>query len=176
MAHYFDEELAGLKEKLVTMASHAEAAVNRSIKALVERSDEIASHAKEHDRVIDQFEIEIDEMAIHLLAKAPLASDLRLISIAMKISRDLEASGCSPSTRRAVHAHDFIRDSACGICTICRNAVRAPALFPRLVRELASANSHQAFVQSGTGCSADRSSRSASAALPCFSCSNAWSN
>lgn len=104
MAHHFDQELSALKEKLITMASHAEAAVNRSVRALVERDDQIAAQAKEDDRVIDQLEIEIDEMAIGLLAKAPLASDLRLISIAMKISRDLERVGDEATTicRRAL--------------------------------------------------------------------------
>jgi phosphate transport system protein len=104
MAQLFDQELSALKERLITMASHAEAAVNRSIKALVERNDEIAGQAKEYDRLIDQLEIDIDEMAIGLLAKAPLASDLRLISIAMKISRDLERVGDEATTicRRAL--------------------------------------------------------------------------
>ena len=40
--------------------------------------------------LVDQLEIEIDELAIQLLSKAPLASDLRLITVAMKISHDLE--------------------------------------------------------------------------------------
>ena len=42
------------------------------------------------DVIVDQLEIEIDELAIHLLSKAPLATDLRLITVAMKISHDLE--------------------------------------------------------------------------------------
>ena len=86
------------------MATHAEAAVNRSIKALVERNDELARNAKEDDRILDQFEIEIDDEAIRLLAKAPLAGDLRLITIAMKISRDLERVGDEATTiaRRAL--------------------------------------------------------------------------
>ena len=38
------------------------------------------------DVIVDQLEIEIDELAIQLLSKAPLATDLRLITMAMKIS------------------------------------------------------------------------------------------
>ena len=103
MSHH-DQELAHLKERLITMAAHAEAAVNRSIKALVERNDELARNAKEDDRILDQFEVEIDDEAIRLLAKAPLAGDLRLITIAMKISRDLERVGDEATTiaRRAL--------------------------------------------------------------------------
>src|SRR5205823_14410156 len=45
------------------------------------------------DDELDQLEIEIDEIAIGLLSKAPLASDLRFITAAMKISHDLERVG-----------------------------------------------------------------------------------
>ena len=101
---HFDQELAALKEKLLTMASKAEAAVNNAIKALVDRDDDLARSVKEEDNGIDQLEIEVDEMAIGLLSKAPLASDLRLIAVAMKISHDLERVGDEATTisRRAV--------------------------------------------------------------------------
>jgi len=87
---HFDNELAGLKEKLLTMASHSEGAVTKAIKALMERDDELARRVMADDVIVDQFEIEIDEFSIHLLSKAPLATDLRLITVAMKISHDLE--------------------------------------------------------------------------------------
>ena len=90
MTIHFENELAGLKEKLLTMASHAESAVTKAIKALVEREDELARRVMADDAIVDQFEIEIDELAIQLLSKAPLATDLRLITVAMKISHDLE--------------------------------------------------------------------------------------
>src|SRR6267378_289378 len=90
MTIHFEHELIGLKEKLLTMASHAEKAVTLAIKALVERDDELARRVMQDDVIVDQFEIEIDELAIQLLSKAPLATDLRLITVAMKISHDLE--------------------------------------------------------------------------------------
>jgi phosphate transport system protein len=90
MTIHFEHELVDLKEKLLTMASQAEANVNRAIKALVDRDDELARRAMADDVIVDQFEIEIDELSIQLLSKAPLASDLRLITVAMKISHDLE--------------------------------------------------------------------------------------
>ncbi|MBI3869592.1 MAG: phosphate signaling complex protein PhoU [Verrucomicrobia bacterium] len=103
MTHH-DQELAHLKERLISMATHAEAAVNRYIKALLDRDSDAAAKAKEEDRVIDQLEVEIDELAIALLAKAPLASDLRLITVTMKISHDLERVGDEATTiaRRTV--------------------------------------------------------------------------
>jgi len=93
MAQHFENELDGLKQKLLAMASHAETAVNQAIQALVERNYELALQVRQNDKVLDRFEIEIDDLAIHLLAKAPLASDLRLITVAMKISQNLERVG-----------------------------------------------------------------------------------
>jgi len=90
MTIHFENELSELKEKLLTMASHAEGAVTKAINALTEREDELARRVMGDDVIVDQLEIEIDEMAIHLLSKAPLATDLRLITVAMKISHDLE--------------------------------------------------------------------------------------
>src|SRR5438046_3604879 len=103
MSH-FEQDLSDLKEKLLTMASLAEAAVNKAVKALIERDDDLARQVKEQDSAIDRLEIELDDMGINLLSKAPLASDLRLITVAMKISHDLERVGDEATTiaRRSV--------------------------------------------------------------------------
>lgn len=93
MQTHFEKELSGLKEKLLTMASHAEAAVKNAIEAYLNRDYDLAQRVRDDDAILDRFEIEIDEMAIQLLAKAPLASDLRLIAAAMKISQNLERVG-----------------------------------------------------------------------------------
>lgn len=105
MQRHFHQELAELKTTLLTMASHAKNSVTNSIKALVERNDELARQVKRDDAILDSFEKQVDEMAIALLAlQAPLASDLRLITIAMKISHDLERVGDEATTisRRAL--------------------------------------------------------------------------
>lgn len=103
MTHYA-EELAKLKESLLAMASYAETAVTQAMRALVERDDALAQKVEEDDTILDQLEIEIDDIAIHLLAKAPLATDLRLITVAMKISQNLERVGDEAVTisRRAL--------------------------------------------------------------------------
>lgn len=90
---HFEGELAELKEKLLLMASHATAAVTDAVKALVDRNDDLARSVVARDDVIDQLEMAIDELSITLLSKAPLASDLRLITVAMKAARDLERIG-----------------------------------------------------------------------------------
>lgn len=105
MQRHFHQELAELKTALLTMASHAKTSVTTAIKALTERNDDLARQVKRDDTILDSFEKQIDEMAIGLLAlQAPLASDLRLITIAMKISHDLERVGDEATTisRRAL--------------------------------------------------------------------------
>lgn len=93
MEQHMDLELGELKQRLLVMASHAETAVSEAMRALTQRDHELALKVRDNDNVLDQFEIEIDDMVIHLLAKAPLASDLRFVMVAMKISQNLERVG-----------------------------------------------------------------------------------
>lgn len=102
-------DLGELKEKLLTMASYAETAVNEALRALQERDYDLALRVKEDDNIIDQLEVEIDDMALHLLAKAPLASDLRLVTVAMKISQNLERVG-DEATKIAKRARDLSQE------------------------------------------------------------------
>ncbi len=95
---HHEQELAFLKDRLLLMAGHAEGSVNNAIRALMERDDALARQIKEDDQVIDNFEIEIDDLCLRQLARAPLASDLRFITVAMKISRDLERIGDEATT------------------------------------------------------------------------------
>jgi phosphate transport system protein len=104
MITHHDQELEDLKQVLLTMAAHSRDAVTHAIKALTDRDEELARRVIADDNIVDQLEIKVDEMAVNLLAKAPLASDLRLITIAMKASHDLERV-CDEATtisRRAI--------------------------------------------------------------------------
>jgi phosphate uptake regulator len=102
MTRHFEQEMAALKQKLLTMASHAESALANAIKALVDRDDNLTRKVIADDSILDHLEIEIDEMAIGLLAlQGPVASDLRLITIAMKISHDSSVSAMKPRRLRA---------------------------------------------------------------------------
>src|SRR5439155_19442470 len=139
-----------LKSKLLTMASHAETAVKNALQALTNRDYDLACQVREQDGILDQFEIEVDDSAIHLLAKAPLASDLRLITVAMKISQNLERVGDEATTigRRALElnaepqlkpyvdipkmadtALQMVKEALDAFVT--REPVRARALIPR---------------------------------------------
>ena len=90
----FQEELDRLKAHLLEMGNLAEAAVETSIEALLERDAAKAKSVIESDERIDDIELRIDEMVTQLLAlQAPVAGDLRLIIMALKISTDLERVG-----------------------------------------------------------------------------------
>jgi phosphate transport system protein len=105
MELYFDQELAQLKEKLLLMSSLTEQNVALAIRSLVERNDMAAAKVERDDDLLDKLEIEIDQLGIRLLAlRQPKASDLRLITTAMKITTDLERMGDRAVTiaRRAV--------------------------------------------------------------------------
>lgn len=93
-----EQEIRELKEMLLVMGSHAEEAVSRAIRALTTRDDALARQVCDDDNVLDRFEIDVDDRAVFLLSKAPLASDLRLITGAMKISQNLERVGDEASS------------------------------------------------------------------------------
>ena len=91
---HFHEELARLKSRLLEMSALAEELVRASVDALRERDTSKAQRVVARDGDVDALEVEIDDMCIHLLAlQQPMARDLRLITMAMKISNDLERVG-----------------------------------------------------------------------------------
>jgi phosphate transport system protein len=109
MDNLFESGLENLRQKLLVMASRAETAVNQSVEALMQRNYDLALRVKTDDDIIDRFEIEIDELAIQLLTKAPLATNLRLVTVAMKISQNLERIG-DEATKIAKRARDLSQE------------------------------------------------------------------
>ena len=96
--------LSQFKEKLLIMASHAEGMVTRAIRAHLDRDEPAAKQALETDEVIDQLEIQIDRIALTLLADNSDDFKLRQITCGMKIAQDLERVGDEASTiaRRSI--------------------------------------------------------------------------
>jgi phosphate transport system protein len=91
MERHFDEELRDLKQDLLKLGSLVEKAIFNSVEALKERSKEKANKVITDDIIIDEGELKIDEQCLDLLAlRQPVATDLRFIAMAMKISTDLE--------------------------------------------------------------------------------------
>jgi phosphate transport system protein len=103
---HLEQDLVVLKNTLLMMASHAESAVRRALEALTARDTDLALRVRDDDNIIDRFEVEVDEMAVRLLSMAPLAKDLRLIAVTMKISQNLERVG-DEASKIAKRARDL---------------------------------------------------------------------
>ena len=87
----FDQELNELKNKVSEMGGLAEAQLVNALEAMQRRDTELASRTIEADARVDEMEREIDAFVVQLLAlRQPMASDLREIIVALKISSDLE--------------------------------------------------------------------------------------
>lgn len=90
----FDKELKTLKDKLLLMAAKVEERLSDAIRAMVERDQDLAKRTTESDRDINRLEMEVDELAVKMIAlRQPAARDLRFITTAPKIVTDLERCG-----------------------------------------------------------------------------------
>ncbi|WP_270179286.1 phosphate signaling complex protein PhoU [Alkalihalobacillus sp. CinArs1] len=90
----FQEQLDEIKAQLLELGSLAQLAVDESIKALKNQDVEKALEIIDNDHEINELEEEINEKVIWLIAKEqPLASDLRRLISALKISTDVERVG-----------------------------------------------------------------------------------
>jgi phosphate transport system protein len=90
----FEEGLEHLKIKLLEMSSLVEHAIQRSIDAVIKREQAAADEVLDAEARINTIELEIDALAIELLAlHQPMASNLRFIIAVLKINTDLERMG-----------------------------------------------------------------------------------
>jgi len=92
--HHFEEEMQALRNRLLNMGALVEERVHDATHALIERRLDTAERIITSDQDVNELQIEIDERCLRLLAlQQPMASDLRLITAAMKINADLERIG-----------------------------------------------------------------------------------
>ncbi len=90
----YDEELKYLSKRIAAMGGHAERMVEQAITALVNADPGLAQKVIHDDIVLDEGQREIDDKAIVIIAKRqPMATDLREIVGAIRISADLERVG-----------------------------------------------------------------------------------
>lgn len=90
----YEAELRDLRERLLVMAGQVEDMIARATTALVDGDLAIAREVIARDAAVNALEVETDEAALLLLARRqPLASDLRMITLAMKMVTDLERIG-----------------------------------------------------------------------------------
>ncbi len=90
----FDDELKGLSQVITRMGGLAESQLATAVEALKRRDTDLAERVVRGDAAIDALEEELDERAVRLLAlRQPMATDLREVIAALKISSDLERIG-----------------------------------------------------------------------------------
>jgi phosphate transport system protein len=91
---HFHDQLDELKQRLLTMSERAESLVDLAVEALLTRDAGKAEAVLLGDKEVDKLEVEVEAMAVELLAlQQPMAKDLRFIISAIKASADLERVG-----------------------------------------------------------------------------------
>ncbi|HLA38112.1 MAG TPA: phosphate signaling complex protein PhoU [Candidatus Brocadiales bacterium] len=115
MERIFDKELNALKERLLYMGSMAQGMIRVAIKGLVERDETILEEVFKNEEEVNHLQIEIDDMAMKLLAlRQPMAIDLRFIAASIKINSELER----------------IADQAVNVCQNTQVLLKYPLLKP----------------------------------------------
>lgn len=143
MERTVDNRLFDLREDLLLMGGRAEEMIRRAVNSLLRRDSDLAARVIAEDDEIDDLEKRIDEEVTDLLVRQqPMATDMRFLIAAMKITSDLERIG----------------DSAVNIAKFARVINDSPPVKPYVdlpkmaetVREMVQ-SSLNAFVQRDTG-------------------------
>jgi phosphate transport system protein len=88
------EELDELNRQLLEMSALVEETIDRSVQSVVNRDNEEAMTVFQNEARINQLEVQIDNLAIRLLAlQQPVAVDLRFVAMSIKINNNLERMG-----------------------------------------------------------------------------------
>jgi len=134
MQRHFEEELKDLKNDILKMGGLVEESIQGSLEALTGLDCRQAERIVIVDKIIDETELRIDEKCLDLLAlQQPLAHDLRFITMAMKITTDLERIA------------DLSVDIAQRVLEICNQPLLKPLIdIPKLAR-LAQQMTHDAI-------------------------------
>ncbi|MDQ4078811.1 MAG: phosphate signaling complex protein PhoU [Chloroflexota bacterium] len=111
----FDKQLTELRDRLLRMGSLVDEALDRAIRALIERDAALASHVIRGDQEINRLRYAIEEQSYLLLAtQQPMAGDLRRIAAAISIATNMER----------------MADHAAGIAVLARRLSQEPELKP----------------------------------------------
>ena len=102
----FDAALYGLKNDVLMMSSLTDRIFQMAFEALLKRDSELCDHVVAEDEEIDILEKQVDQEGVNLLLRFhPVASDMREVVSAMKVSANLEriADHSVTIARRAKH-------------------------------------------------------------------------
>jgi phosphate transport system protein len=90
----FEQDINALNEALQEMGALVAQSVHRSVLSLVEKNEDYAHQVLRDEARINQFEIQIDDLATSIIAREqPVAGDMRFVVVAIKINTDLERMG-----------------------------------------------------------------------------------
>src|SRR3989338_4116057 len=86
------EKMAELKHRLIEYATLVEGMINKSIKGLLEKDENLLEDVIEREEPkANNYDREIDETCTALIAQfEPLAKDLRMVVMILKMNKDLE--------------------------------------------------------------------------------------
>jgi phosphate transport system protein len=90
----YDQDLEQLRERILAMGGNLVGMIKETLRALVERDSSAAKRMIDYDHEINRQEVMIDELSLNIIAlRQPAARDLRFITLALKVSTDLERIG-----------------------------------------------------------------------------------
>ena len=94
MRDKYQEDLEKLNANILKMGKMIEIAIESTVIALMGRDIQAASTVSENDEAIDNMEREIEALCMKLLLQQqPVATDLRIITAALKMVTDMERIG-----------------------------------------------------------------------------------
>lgn len=106
MRNRFDEQLTLLNNELTTMGALCEEAISGCVKYLIDNDIAMRDSTLEADKQIDQKERDIERLCMKLLMQQqPVATDLRVISSALKMISDMERIGDQASDIAEIVKH-----------------------------------------------------------------------
>ncbi|MBS7240831.1 phosphate signaling complex protein PhoU [Treponema sp.] len=94
MRERYEEELKKLNASIISMGKMIEIAIEGSVLALMEWDLASCDEIIKNDDAIDEMEKEIEQLCVRLLLQQqPMASDLRMVTAALKMVTDMERIG-----------------------------------------------------------------------------------
>jgi phosphate transport system protein len=94
MREQFETDLQSIDDQMVEMTRLVGSAMNRATTALLDADLAIAESVIAADEQVDALHVDLEERALVLIARqAPVATDLRVLIAALRMSADLERMG-----------------------------------------------------------------------------------
>ena len=90
----FHQSLEDVQARLVEISELVTVAIDKATRAFGSSDVALAEEVIEADAIIDEKAVELDELAIQILARQqPVARDLRIVVAALRVSASLERMG-----------------------------------------------------------------------------------